>query len=159
MILSKYLELKPRYRLKTFYSNNRGTKKVKDFQKLCNKIKWFTASFTLLVLNTTKFSNSFHGQSSLRDTIFSELKSGVKLLCWFGNALIDVYFLTSYNIQHRMDNAPSILCPDIDNSLTWSVIAPLASTSSDLLLVLLHWARKKPVLWNSLLSNNGNLNI
>ena len=43
-------------------------------------MKKFTSSFNLIVLNTTNFSNPFHGQTSLKDTLFSVLKSGAKLL-------------------------------------------------------------------------------
>ena len=52
-------------------------KKVKDFQKLSNK-----EFYSTLQSNNTKYqnlSNSFNGQTSLRNTIFSVLISGVKL--------------------------------------------------------------------------------
>ena len=64
--------------LKMLCYNNKVTRKVKDFQKLCNKKK-FISAFKLIVLNTIKFSNLFYGQSSLKDTISSVLISGVKL--------------------------------------------------------------------------------
>ena len=51
--------------------------KVKDFQKLSNKE--FTSAFNLIVLNTTNISNSFHDQTSLKDTTFLVLITGVKL--------------------------------------------------------------------------------
>ena len=44
-------EISQKSLLKTFYYNNKGTKKVKVFQKLSNKKK--TSSFCLTILNTT----------------------------------------------------------------------------------------------------------
>ena len=46
----------------------------------------------LIVLNKTNLSNSFHGQTFLKDTIFSALKSGVKLLpIGLRNAVMDIF--------------------------------------------------------------------
>ena len=57
--------------LKVLCYNNKGTRKVKDFQKVSNKEIYL--SLYLIVLNTTNLSNSFHGQTSLKDIIFSVL--------------------------------------------------------------------------------------
>ena len=43
-------------------------------------LKKFTLYFNLIVINTENLSNPFHGQTSLKDTIFSALKSRAKLL-------------------------------------------------------------------------------
>ena len=63
--------------LKTFYYNNKGTRKVRDLQKLSNKEIYL--SMNLIVLSKMSLSNSFHDQTSLKETIFSVLKSGTKL--------------------------------------------------------------------------------
>ena len=61
-------------------------------------MKRFTSSFNLKALNTKNILNSFHGQTSSKDTIFLVLKSGVKLLLIGStNALMDIYFL---NLQY-----------------------------------------------------------
>ena len=65
--------------LKIFCYNNKVTRKGKYFQKLSNKEIYFSLAFKLILLNTANFSNSFHGQTSMKDTIFSVLISGVKL--------------------------------------------------------------------------------
>ena len=62
---------------KIFCYNNKVIRKVKDFQKVSNKEIYL--SLNKIVLNTTNLSNPFHDQTSLRDTIFSDLTSGVKL--------------------------------------------------------------------------------
>ena len=91
-------ETSQKFLLKTFYYNNKGNGKVKDFKDLSNKK--FTSSFNLLILNTTNLSNSFHGTTSLKDTIFPVLKSGVKLLLiGLRNAQMDIYFLTPQYIE------------------------------------------------------------
>ena len=67
--------------LKSFYYNNKGTKKVKDSQKLSNKEIYF-----IPLLNSAKYNkpckfilwpNLLEGHHT---AIFSVLKSGVKLL-------------------------------------------------------------------------------
>ena len=74
--------------IKTFCYNNKVTNKVtKRLPKLSNKEIYFTL-LSNIISNSTKYnlSNSFHGQTSLRNTIFSVLISGVKLLLihnWF----------------------------------------------------------------------------
>ena len=79
--------------LKTFCYNNKVTRKVKDFQN--SLIKKFTSPFNLIVLTTTNLSNSFHGQTSVRQTIFSVLIPGVKLLLiGLRNALMDSYIFS-----------------------------------------------------------------
>ena len=60
----------------------KGTRKVKGFQNLSTKEVYFTLQSNIIVLNnTTNFSNSFHGQTFLKHTIFSVKK-----------ALMDIYF-------------------------------------------------------------------
>ena len=62
--------------------------------------KKFTSPFNPIKLNTTYISISFHGQTSLKDTIFSVLKSGIKLLqIGLRNALMDMCFLTPQYID------------------------------------------------------------
>ena len=103
-----------------FCYNNKVTREVKDYQNsLIKKFTWF---FNLIVLNTTNFSNSFHSQTSLKDTIFTVLISGVKLfLIGLRNALMDSYILSiwykiinlslSVNLViHRAGNETNILC-------------------------------------------------
>ena len=52
--------LKRKIPFKARYRHYKGTRKVKDFQKLSNKEIYFTLQ--LIVLNnTTDLSNSFHG--------------------------------------------------------------------------------------------------
>ena len=106
--------------LKTFYSKNKDTKKVKTFRK-------FTSSLHLIVLNKTKLSNLFLFHSILAflaDTIFSVLKSGLKLsMIGLRNVLIDIYFPIPQYIQWVTHQ---IFCvPDIQNSLNLSVILSL----------------------------------
>ena len=86
-------------------------------------IKKFTSPFSLIVLNTTKLSNSFHDQTFLRNTIFSFLIWRVNLsLNGLRNALMDNYifsiqykrihfYLSLYPEIHRMGNKPDILYP------------------------------------------------
>ena len=59
---------------KIFCYNNNVTRKVKDFQKLSNKEIYLSIQSNSA--NTTNISNSFHEQTSLKDTIFSVLISG-----------------------------------------------------------------------------------
>ena len=88
MIRNTYLKLKLIKRkipFKVLYTY-KGTRKVKDLQK--SLIKKFTSPFDIIVLNNTKsLSNSFHGQTSLKDTIFSVKK-----------ALMDIYFLSGISL-------------------------------------------------------------
>ena len=103
--------------LKISCYNSKVVRKVQDSQKLPNKQIYFT-----LQSNTTNLSNSFHGQTSLRNTIFSLQISGVKLLLiGLRNALIDSYiFFILYKlihfscplnpVIHKMGNATNILC-------------------------------------------------
>ena len=59
-------------------------------------IKKVISSVNLLVLNTTKLSNSFHEQTSLKNTIFEVQKFGVNvLLTGLPKTFMDVYFLSS----------------------------------------------------------------
>ena len=103
------------------YKNNIVTRKVKTSKNYL--IKKFTSPFNLIVLNTTNLSDSFHGQTSLRNIIFSVLISAVKiLLIGLRNAMTDSYiFSILYKLihfslplnaaMHRKGNAPNILCP------------------------------------------------
>ena len=63
--------------LKVFCYNKKVTRNVIDFKKVSNKE---SSPFNLKVLNTINISNSFHGQTFLRSTIFSVLIFGVKRL-------------------------------------------------------------------------------
>ena len=102
----------------------KGTRKVMGFQKLSNKEIYFTLQSNIIVkINTTNLSDSFHGQTSLKNTIFSVKKT-----------LMDMYFLSSINlfnfsfllnpVIHRMGNAAKILCPspDLENRKCFSPI-------------------------------------
>ena len=95
--------------LKIFCYNNKVTWNVKVSQKFSKRN--FLHPSIKIVLNSTKskwykynkfISNSFHGQTSLRNTIFSVLISGVKpLLIGLRNALMDsyiLYFLSCFNV-------------------------------------------------------------
>ena len=95
--------------LKTFYYNNKGLRKVKTLKN--SLIKKFTFPFNLLVLNITNLSNSFHGQTSLKDAIFLFLKSGVKiLLIGLKNALVVIYFR---NLKYIECTTDQIVCTQI----------------------------------------------
>ena len=64
--------------LKIFCYKNKYTRTIKDFKKFSNKEIYLT-----LQSNSTKYnnlSNSFHDQTSLRNTIFSVVTFGVKRL-------------------------------------------------------------------------------
>ena len=79
--------LKRRIPFKALYPY-KGTRNVKDFQKLSNKEIYFTLQSNIIGLNnTTDLSNSFHSQTSLRDTIFSVKK-----------ALMNIYFMSGINL-------------------------------------------------------------
>ena len=90
MIGSTYLKpklLKRKILCKALYLYE-GTRKAKGFQKLSNKENYFTLQSNIIVLNnTTNLSNSFHDQTSLKDTIFPVKKS-----------LMDIYFLPRINL-------------------------------------------------------------
>ena len=58
-------ETSQKFLLKNFCYNNKGTKKVKVFRKLSNKEIY--SPFSLIVLNIRNLSNSFHGQTSLKE--------------------------------------------------------------------------------------------
>ena len=92
--------------LKTFYCNNKGTMKVKDFPKLSNKEIYLSSS--LLVLNTTSLScsNFLEGHHILSPEI-----GGKTLTDWFKKCCDGCNFVTPKHRQHRMDNAPNIMCP------------------------------------------------
>ena len=71
MIGNIYLETSQKSMIKTFCGNNKVTNKVtKRLQKLSNKETCFTP-LSNIISNSTKYSlsNSFHGQTSLRNTI------------------------------------------------------------------------------------------
>ena len=100
---------------------NKVTRKVKDFQKLSYKEIYFT-----IQSNITKYNKPFKfilSQTSLRNTKFSVLISGVKLLLiGLRNVLMGkyinsflyklIYFLLPLNPAiHRMGNTLNVLCP------------------------------------------------
>ena len=104
---------------------NKVTRKVKDFQKLSYKEIYFT-----IQSNITKYNKPFKfilSQTSLRNTKFSVLISGVKLLLiGLRNVLMGkyinsilyklIYFLLSLNPAiRRMCNTLNVLCPDVKN--------------------------------------------
>ena len=85
--------------IKAFCYNSKVTRKVKDFKKLSNKEIFLSlqSAICLIVLNTTNLSNSFHVQTSLKDTMFSVLISGIKFFqIGHGNALMDSYIYIFY---------------------------------------------------------------
>ena len=99
------------------YKNKMDTKVIKSYQ---SSLERSTSPCNLIVLNSTKLSKSFHGQTTLSNIIFSVLISAVKLLLiglrmlWW----IAIYFLFCINFSlplhpaiHRMGNASNILCP------------------------------------------------
>ena len=89
--------------LKFFCYNNKVTRKVKDFKKLSNK-EIFTSkpSVFTIVLNATNLSNSFHGQTSFKNTIFSVLISGVKLLWLIGEMLCWIAATYIFSIWYKL---------------------------------------------------------
>ena len=77
-------------------------------------IKEFTSPFNLIVLNNaTNLSNTFHGQTSLKNTVFSVKKSfdGYIFPVWY--KLIHFSFPLNTAV-HRTGNAAKILCPSLD---------------------------------------------
>ena len=113
-----------KFLLKTFYGNNKGIRKVKNFQKL--SLLKFTSSFNVKELNTRNLSNSFHGQTSLKDTIFSVLKFWVKLLLiGLRNVLMGIFFLILQYVESAMHRIFCVL--DVKK-----------------FLLLLNWAQMKP---------------
>ena len=98
-------EISQKFVLKVFCYNNKVTWKVKDSQEL-SKRNFLHPSIKIVLnstkskqyLNRTNLSNSFHGQTSLRNTIFSVLISGVKLLLilliGLKTALMDSYIFS-----------------------------------------------------------------
>ena len=120
MIGRTYLELKL---FKNPLNNNKATRNVKDFL-----IKKFTSHFNLMLLNTTNLSNSFHGQSSSKNTIFPVLKSWTKLvLNGLRNTIMGIYFLT---LRYTEWAKYQILCTaDAKNerSFTLTILYSIAS--------------------------------
>lgn len=110
MIGSTYLELK-------FPKNPFERLKVKSIWKISNK-EIIYSPFNLIILDTTNYSNSLHGQTFLKDTIFSVLRTGLKHLIGLRNVLMDIYFLSMNFLiifslylnpaMHRIGNSPSI---------------------------------------------------
>ena len=108
--------------LKSFYYNNKGITKVKDFQNLSHKEIYF-----IFQSNSTKYnkpfkfiswSNFLEGHHILSPEIWLKL-----LLIDLTNALMDIYFLTLQCIERL---AHQILCvPHIKSYLTLSVILSL----------------------------------
>ena len=78
--------------LKIFYTTIKSVGKQKTSENFL--IKKFIPPFSLIVLNTTNLSNSLHVQTSLRNTIFSVLVSGVR-----GCRLIRYLILIGYLIN------------------------------------------------------------
>ena len=108
-----------KFLLKTFYYNNKTTRKVKYFQNLFNKEIFF-----ILQSNSTTYSKPFQlilWLNFLEGTQYSVLKSRViLLLIGLRNALKDIYFLTLQYIEWAIHQ---IFCvPDVKNPFTLSVI-------------------------------------
>ena len=61
-------------------------------------MKKFTSTFNLIVLNTSRLLNSFHGQTSLVNTIFPVMISAVKLLL-IG---LKTAFMDMFSILHQL---------------------------------------------------------
>ena len=124
-------ETSQKFLLRMFCYNTKVARKVKDFQKLSNKEIYFTHQS-----NSTKYktlSNSFQGQTSLRNTILSFLISGVKLLliglrhALIGSFIFSIFYkLIHFSLplnpaKHRMGNAPNISVPHVKNSILYFI--------------------------------------
>ena len=113
MIGNTYVELKP---LKNSFSklsihcyNNKGTRKIKDFQKLSNKEIYFTLQY-----NSTKY-NFLDGHHILSPDIWGKTFNDWSKKCSDGYIFSIWYklihfFLHSNPTIHRIGNAPNILC-------------------------------------------------
>ena len=96
-----------KFLLKTFHYNNKGTRKVKDFQNLSDKEIYFT-----LQSNSTKYSKPFKftlwlnfpkGHYTLSPEIRAKTFTDLLEKCSDG-------YIFSNPVIHRMDNVPNILC-------------------------------------------------
>ena len=109
--VSKYLlrtKTSQKLSLRTFDYNNKGTREVKDFQKLSDQEMHF-----ILQSNSTKYNklfkfisrrNSFERHHILVFKIWGRTSTD-----WFKNCLYGNKF---FNPEiHRMGNVPNILCP------------------------------------------------
>ena len=137
--------------LKTFYYNNKGTRKVKDFRELSNKEIYF-----ILQSNSTKYnkpfkfiscSNFLEGHHVLSPEIWGKTFSD-----WFKKCY-DGYILCILAI-HRKGNTPDILYPRCNELFNFKHnlvfrFRKLRDTATEL-------GSKETFLktWNSLLSNN-----
>ena len=110
----KYLlrtETSQKFLLKAFYYNKKGTKKVKDIQKLSNKETYF-----IFQSNSTKCNKSFKFISFSFISNFPEGHHILSLEIW-GKTFTDWFkkcsngYIFSNPVIHRMGNAPNILCP------------------------------------------------
>ena len=104
MIGKTYLETETphKYLLKIFCYNDKVNRNVKDFQKLSIKEIYFT-----LQSNSAKYdkpSKFLHGQTSLKDFIFSVLIFSI----WY--KLMHFSLCVDLSI-HRVGTAPNILRP------------------------------------------------
>ena len=104
--------------LETFYNSNKGTRKVKDFQKLSDKGMYF-----ILQSNITKYNKPFKFISFLFNSnfleehrIFSPEIWSKTFTDWFKNALMDVYFLIPHHIEGATHQ--TFCVPDVENSLS-----------------------------------------
>ena len=96
----KHFEAFQKSFLKTLYYENKRTRLGKWKTSKISLTNKFASLFNLIVLNTKNVSNSFHSQTSLKDTIFSVLKFGVNLLLiGLGNGQMNIYFLTLQYIE------------------------------------------------------------
>ena len=85
--------------LKVFYFNNRGTRKVKNLQKLSNKDIYFTLQNDNEDYIIIDLLNLFHGKTTLNETMFWTLKSGANfLLTGSKHVRIVIFFPSSINL-------------------------------------------------------------
>ena len=94
--------------LKSFYFNNKGTRKVKDFQKLTNKEIYFT-----LQSNSTKCNKLFKLISWLNVLLGHHILSPKNWRKVFTDRFKKCFdgCMFSNPVMHRIGNAPNILCP------------------------------------------------
>ena len=116
----KHFEAFQKSFLKTLYYENKRTRLGKWKTSKISITNKFASLFNLIVLNTKNVSNSFHSQTSLKDTIFSVLKFGVNLLLiGLGNTQMNIYFLTLQYIEWATHQ---IFCVSLLVQFHWLVI-------------------------------------
>ena len=150
---STYLELNP---LKMFYYRRKSSRKVKDFQKLSNKESYFIFQSisnkydkTFKFISWTNFLEEHHFQSP-------EIW-GISFTDWFNKNYYGCMFSILAIIQHIIGNAPNVLwckkffhfkCNPVFRFNKLRFIATVLDSKENLLKT-----------WNSLLNDNGNVNV